>query len=78
MGAPARAGVLSDAGGGFAAYSDATRSALKGFFADRGGATAIEYAMIAGGLSIAVISAVDLLGQNVETMFFSKLASLFN
>jgi len=34
--------------------------------------------MIAGGLSIAVISAVDLLGQNVETMFFSKLASLFN
>jgi len=34
--------------------------------------------MIAGGLSIAVITAVDLLGQNVETMFFSKLAALFN
>jgi len=34
--------------------------------------------MIAGGLSIAVITAVNMLGQNVETMFFSKLAGLFN
>jgi pilus assembly protein Flp/PilA len=78
MGVVARFGVLSDAGGGFAAYSHAARSALRDFFADRRGATAIEYAMIAGGLSIAVITAVDLLGQNVETMFFSKLAALFN
>jgi hypothetical protein len=34
--------------------------------------------MIAGGLSIAVLAAVNLLGQAVETEFFSKLAGLFN
>jgi pilus assembly protein Flp/PilA len=78
MGAPARSRELSHAGGGLAAYSDVARSALSGLFADRSGTTAIEYAMIAGGLSIAVITAVNLLGQNVETMFFSKLAGLFN
>jgi Flp pilus assembly pilin Flp len=43
---------------------------------DRGGATAIEYAMIAGFLSILIVTAVDLLGQNVKTEFFDKLAAL--
>ncbi len=44
------------------------------FLADDRGATAIEYAMIAGFLSIVVVTAVDLLGQNVKTAFFDKIA----
>ena len=43
-------------------------------FRDDGGATAIEYAMIAAGVSVVIISAVDLLGQNVNTLFFEKVA----
>jgi len=46
------------------------------FWTDERGATSIEYAMIAGGLSIVIIGAVDLLGGNVKSMFFDKLASL--
>ncbi|HXM00928.1 MAG TPA: Flp family type IVb pilin [Rhizomicrobium sp.] len=76
MGEGARSAVLSDAGGRPAAHPHVARSALKAFFADRGGATAIEYAMIAGFLSIAIVAAVNLLGQNVETEFFSKLAAV--
>ncbi|MGD0192229.1 MAG: Flp family type IVb pilin [Rhizomicrobium sp.] len=38
------------------------------------GATAIEYAMIAGFLSIMIVTAVDLLGQNVNNTFFSQIA----
>jgi Flp pilus assembly pilin Flp len=34
--------------------------------------------MIAGGLSIVVVGAVNLLGQNVKTEFFDKLAAIFN
>jgi len=33
--------------------------------------------MIAGFLSIAIVSAVNLLGQNVKSEFFDKLAALF-
>jgi Flp pilus assembly pilin Flp len=39
------------------------------------GATVIEYAMIAGFLSIIVVTAVDLLGQNVNNTFFSQVAA---
>jgi Flp pilus assembly pilin Flp len=49
---------------------------LTGFARDNRGTTAIEYAIIAGFLSIFIITAVDLLGQNVKTMFFDKLAAL--
>jgi Flp pilus assembly pilin Flp len=37
--------------------------------------TAIEYAMVAAGIAIAVVSAVNLLGQNVYTMFFAKIVA---
>jgi Flp pilus assembly pilin Flp len=32
--------------------------------------------MVAAGISIFVITAVDLLGQNVKTMLFDKLAAV--
>ncbi len=49
---------------------------MNAFWHDERGATAIEYALIAAGLSIFIITAVDLLGQNVKTTFFDKLASV--
>jgi pilus assembly protein Flp/PilA len=43
---------------------------------DVSGATAIEYAMIAAGVAVAVVTAVNTLGQNVKTMLFDKLTLL--
>ena len=48
---------------------------MRRFFADTQGATAIEYAMIAGFLSAFIVGAVNLLGQNVYNAFFSKIAA---
>jgi len=39
------------------------------FLKDESGATAIEYAIIAGMLSIAIATAVTAVGTNVNTMF---------
>jgi pilus assembly protein Flp/PilA len=39
------------------------------FAADTSGATAIEYALIAGSVSIVVITAVTLTGTNVKALF---------
>jgi pilus assembly protein Flp/PilA len=50
---------------------------VRRFFGDRHGSTAIEYAMVAAGIALAVISAVNLLGQNVNTLLFSKIAAIF-
>ena len=44
------------------------------FLWDTRAATAIEYAMIAGFLSAFIVAAVDLLGQNVYSAFFNKIA----
>jgi len=41
------------------------------------GATSIEYAMIASGISIAILTAVTTLGGNVQSTFYNKLISLF-
>ena len=51
---------------------------MSGFLRDEGGTTSIEYAVIAVFLSVAVITAVDLLGQNVKSQFFDKLASVMH
>ena len=50
---------------------------LRRFGRDEGGATSIEYAMIASGISIAILGAVTALGGNVKTTFYNKLASMF-
>jgi pilus assembly protein Flp/PilA len=46
------------------------------FLADESGATAIEYGLIAAGISIAIIVAVNSLGSNLNTKFTSINNSL--
>ncbi len=41
------------------------------------GATAIEYALIASGVSIAIVGAVQAVGNNMMTMYYDKLLALF-
>ena len=50
---------------------------LNRFIRDGSGATAIEYAMIACGISIAIVGSVTSLGNNVMTTFYDKLINLF-
>jgi pilus assembly protein Flp/PilA len=45
------------------------RNRLKSFIADEAGATAIEYALIAGFISLAVISGATTIGKNLSTTF---------
>jgi pilus assembly protein Flp/PilA len=46
------------------------------FLRNDSGATAIEYAIIAGTLSIAIVTAVTAVGTSVNTMFTSVQAGL--
>ena len=46
------------------------------FWRDESGATAIEYGLIAAGISIAIIVAVNGLGTNLNNMFTSVNNSL--
>ncbi|HEX3114669.1 MAG TPA: Flp family type IVb pilin [Bradyrhizobium sp.] len=46
------------------------------FLADESGATAIEYGLIAAGISLAIIAAVQGLGTNLNGKFTSISASL--
>lgn len=49
---------------------------VRRFFKDESGATAIEYGLIAAGISIAIIVAVNGLGTNLNTKFTSINSSL--
>jgi pilus assembly protein Flp/PilA len=51
------------------------RSLLK-FWNDESGATAIEYGLIAAGISLAIIAAVTSVGTNLNTVFSSVSTSL--
>ena len=42
---------------------------LKTFLACQNGATVIEYAMIASGIAVAIVVAVNGLGSNVKTLY---------
>jgi pilus assembly protein Flp/PilA len=46
------------------------------FFADRSAATAIEYALIAGGIALAIIAAVNGLGSTLNTTYTTVNTSL--
>src|SRR6516225_2676639 len=70
MGPSARSFPISDASGGRAARPHAARS-LVASLVDRRGATAIEYAMVAGLIAVIIVTAVDTLGTNVSTMFYA-------
>ncbi|HVZ52498.1 MAG TPA: Flp family type IVb pilin [Pseudolabrys sp.] len=53
------------------------RSQIIRFLPAREGATAIEYALIASGVSIAIVGAVTTLGSGIQTLFYNKLLNLF-
>jgi len=46
------------------------------FWADESGATAIEYGLIAAGISLAIIAVVNGLGSRLNTKFTSLNSSL--
>ena len=52
------------------------KKVLANFFADECGATAIEYGLIAAGISLAIIAVVNGLGSNLNTKFNSINTSL--
>jgi pilus assembly protein Flp/PilA len=43
------------------------------FLCDESGATAIEYGLIAGGIALAVLAAVNSLGSSVKTLLFDEI-----
>ena len=52
------------------------RKILQKFWADQSGATAIEYGLIAAGISLAIIAAVNGLGSTLNTNFTNINSSL--
>jgi Flp pilus assembly protein, pilin Flp len=42
---------------------------------DESGATAIEYALIASGISIVIVAAVNSLGTTINNLFFERIAT---
>jgi pilus assembly protein Flp/PilA len=52
------------------------KKVLKDFIADESGATAIEYGLIAAGISLAIIAIVNGLGVNLKNKFTSINTSL--
>lgn len=49
---------------------------LARFWNDQSGATAIEYGLIAAGISVAIIATVQALGTNLNTTFSSVSTAL--
>jgi pilus assembly protein Flp/PilA len=49
---------------------------LESFLANESGVTAIEYALIASGIAMAIIAAVNTLGQSIQALF-TTLAAMF-
>ena len=49
---------------------------LRGFARDEGGTTAIEYALVASGIGVAVAGAVASLGTNVKTLYTTVLTAM--
>jgi pilus assembly protein Flp/PilA len=52
------------------------KNILAEFWADESGATAIEYGLIAAGISLAIIAVVNGIGSNLNTKFNSINTSL--
>ena len=46
------------------------------FFADQSGATAIEYGLIAAGIAVVIIAAVQLVGTNLTATFNTVAAAV--
>lgn len=56
--------------------SDLT-ACLRRLLADERGATGVEYGIIAAGVGAAVASTVWLLGGNIKTSLYDKIAAMF-
>jgi pilus assembly protein Flp/PilA len=52
------------------------RQIVRAFLKDESGATAIEYGLIAAGISVAIIAVVQGLGTNLNTTFGSVQTAL--
>jgi pilus assembly protein Flp/PilA len=52
------------------------KNMMKKFWSDESGATAIEYGLIAAGISLAIIAVVNGLGTNLNTKFTEINTSL--
>jgi Flp pilus assembly pilin Flp len=78
MGAAQGSFELRHAAGRSSAHPDVARPSLRLFFADESGATAIEYAMIAGLVSVFIYAAMVAVGQNMEAAFYDKLMHMFD
>jgi len=52
------------------------KATLKRFVNDESGATAIEYGLIAAGISVAIIAVVNSLGTQLKTTFTTVTTSL--
>lgn len=50
---------------------------IRRFLRAQEGATAIEYAIIASGVSVAIAATITTLGSAVKTNLYDKLAALF-
>lgn len=50
---------------------------VKKFLFDRSGATAIEYALIATGISIAIAAVVFTIGSRLSTTMYTAIANMF-
>jgi pilus assembly protein Flp/PilA len=48
---------------------------VNGFLRDRGGVTAIEYGLLVALMTLAIIGAINTLGQTALTQLFNKIAS---
>jgi pilus assembly protein Flp/PilA len=48
------------------------------FLRNESGATAIEYALMAGGISIVIIGTVNTIGSNLSTTFYDKIVAGLN
>jgi pilus assembly protein Flp/PilA len=55
-------------------YKSSTLALLQRFWRDEKGATAIEYALIASGVSVVIVGTVATLGSNVKN-FYSSVAT---
>ncbi|MBV8839414.1 MAG: Flp family type IVb pilin [Alphaproteobacteria bacterium] len=54
------------------------RWSLRRFRANAQGTTAIEYALIASGVGMAIITTVFGLGSQLQTNWYAKIAAIFN
>ena len=60
----------------FAAISSVSAGGLGGFARDESGATAIEYALIASGISVVIVTAVNTLGTTTNGLFQAVVTAL--